>query len=112
MTGTTGPKAEVRARVIETVGGVKITVEVEELEPGRTNSHLVAEYLRAMFRVRALRRALGEALVNADRRKQKLKASQLVEAQRLLDGVRSTGQQASSFDVQARPNASLHGENS
>ena len=66
---------------------VKITVEVEELEPGHTNSRHVADYVRVMFRVRALRRAVGEALLEAEHCKQKLKATHLVEAQRLLDGV-------------------------
>lgn len=65
---------------------MKITVEVDELEPGRTNSHHVADYVRAMLRVRALRRALGEALLEAERRKQKLTARHLVEARDLLDG--------------------------
>jgi hypothetical protein len=63
---------------------VKITVEVDDLEPGRTHSHYVADYLRTMFRVRALRRALGEALIDAARRKQKLNATQLIEARELL----------------------------
>ena len=74
---------------IETAGEVKITVDVEELEPGHTNSHLVAEYVRAILRVRALRQALGEALLSADRRKKKLNANQLVEAQRLLHEIRA-----------------------
>lgn len=74
---------------VERNGGrvVKITVEVDELESGHTDSHAVADYVRAMLRVRALRRALGEALLDAERRKQKLNTTRLEEAQRLLEAV-------------------------
>jgi hypothetical protein len=37
-----------------------------------------------MFKARALRRALGEALLDAERRKEKLNATQLVDARELL----------------------------
>jgi hypothetical protein len=74
----------------KTVGLVKISVEVDELEPGRTRSHQVADYVRAMLKVEALRRAVGEALLDAERRKQKLNAKRLAEAQELLDEVRAS----------------------
>jgi hypothetical protein len=69
------------------VNDVKITVEVDELEPGRTKSHRVADYVRAMFKVRALRRALGEALIAAERCKHKLNETQLDDARELLGDI-------------------------
>jgi hypothetical protein len=66
---------------------VKITVEIDELEAGVRTSHTVADYVRVMLKVRSLRRAVGEALLEAEHCKKKLKAPQLLEAQKLLDGI-------------------------
>jgi len=68
------------------VENVKISVEVEELKPGLTHSHFVADYLRAMLKLKALRRAVGETLLEVELCKAKLNATRLAEAQKLLDG--------------------------
>jgi hypothetical protein len=69
----------------EWVSRVNITVEVDDLEPGLTKSYYVAEYLRTVLKVRSLRRALDEALLEAERSKAKLREPQLVEANTLLE---------------------------
>jgi hypothetical protein len=66
---------------------VKITVEIDELEAGVRTSHAVADYVRAMLKVRSLRRAVGEALLEAEHCKRKLRAPQLADAEKLLEGV-------------------------
>jgi hypothetical protein len=65
---------------------VKITVDIDELDSSVRTSHAVADYVRAMLKVRSLRRAVGEALLEAERYRFKLKDHQLVEAERLIDG--------------------------
>jgi hypothetical protein len=66
---------------------VKITVEIDELEAGVRTSHAVADYVRAMLKVRSLRRAVGEALLEVEHCKRKLRAPQLADAQKLLEAV-------------------------
>jgi hypothetical protein len=71
-------------------GCVKIIVEVQDLEPGRTKSYAVASYVRAVLKLRALRREVGNALLEVERRKKALNGRPLdpkarAEAQRLLD---------------------------
>ena len=65
---------------------MKITVDIDELDSSVRTSHAVADYVRAMLKVRSLRRAVGEALLEAERHRLKLKDHQLVEAERLIDG--------------------------
>jgi hypothetical protein len=65
---------------------VKITVEIEEFD-GVTTSHAVAAYVRAMLKVRSLRRAVGEALLEVESCKQRLRESQMAEAQTLLESL-------------------------
>jgi hypothetical protein len=65
---------------------VKIRVEIEEPDARVRTSHAVADYVRAMLRIRSLRRAVGEALLEAEHCKKKLKAAQVLEAHRLLEG--------------------------
>lgn len=65
---------------------MKITVEIEELDGRVTTSRVVADYVRAMLKVRSLRRAVGEALLEAEHCKKKLRSSQLAEAAQILDG--------------------------
>jgi hypothetical protein len=85
------------------VENVKISVEVEELEPGLTNSHFVADYLRAMLKLKALRRAVGETLLEVELCKAKLNATRLAEAQKLLDGGEANRQR---FRLLPRPKRS------
>jgi hypothetical protein len=63
---------------------VRIMVEIEEFEPGVTNSQAVADYVRALFKVRALKRAVTDALIEAEERRQTLNGTQLREAFRLV----------------------------
>jgi hypothetical protein len=46
---------------------LRIMVEVPDLEPGRTKSHAVANYVRAAIKLQALRREFGNALVELRR---------------------------------------------
>jgi hypothetical protein len=64
---------------------VKITVEIDEFEPDVRVSHAVADYVRVMLKVWSLRRAVAEALLEAEYCKKRLKGSQLLEARTLLD---------------------------
>jgi hypothetical protein len=64
-------------------------VHVPDLQHGRASSYTVASYVRATLKVRALRRELGAALLEAERCKKtlrgRLQASALqAEAQALL----------------------------
>jgi hypothetical protein len=68
----------------ETVDQVKITVEINELKPGITNSHAVADYVRALFKLRALKRAAADASIEAEQCKRTLNNAQLIEAVGLL----------------------------
>jgi len=51
---------------------VRISVDVPDLQYGRTSSYTVANYVRAVLKVRALRRELGSALLEAERCKKAL----------------------------------------
>ena len=42
---------------------MKILIEVADLEPGRTKSHMIARYVRAALKVQSLRREFGQALI-------------------------------------------------
>jgi len=64
---------------------VKITVEIEELDTLVKTAHVVADYVRAILKVRSLRRAVGEALLEAEHCKKKLSAAQVTSAHELLD---------------------------
>jgi hypothetical protein len=66
------------------MGHVKITVEIEELGHGATNLPAVADYVRAVFKVRALKAAVTEAVAEAEQFKQRLNGAQLNEALRLI----------------------------
>jgi hypothetical protein len=46
---------------------LRITVEAPDLEPGLTRSHAVANYVRAAIKLQALRREVGNALVELRR---------------------------------------------
>jgi hypothetical protein len=67
------------------VDEVRLVLEVQDLEPGLTRSHAVASYVRAMLKLNALRRELGDTLLVVEGRKKALRGLQLAEAQRLLD---------------------------
>jgi len=62
-----GPASRPKGKVC-----VRIIVEVPDLEPGRTKSHAVANYVRAAIRVQALRREFAYALLEMRRCKQAL----------------------------------------
>jgi hypothetical protein len=64
---------------------VRLILEVQDLELGLTSSYAVASYVRAMLKLNALRRELGDTLLVVEGRKKALKGPQLTEAQRLLD---------------------------
>jgi hypothetical protein len=69
---------------------VRIIVEVPDLEHGRTKSHAIANYVRAVLRLRALRRELAQSVVDVATCKNALaRRSQadilLAEAHRLLE---------------------------
>jgi hypothetical protein len=71
-------------------GCVKIVVEVQDLEPGRATAYTVASYVRAVLKLRALRRELAQTLLEVERRKKALNSRSqpevlLAEAQRLLE---------------------------
>ena len=75
-------------------GCVKIVVEVQDLPPGSASSYTVASYVRAVLKVRALRRELAHALLEAERCKKALRSRLqsgmlLAEAESLLEGLRS-----------------------
>ena len=65
--GQCGPALCVKART-----RVRIIVEVPDLEPGRTKSHAVANYLRAALRVQALRSQFALAVLDMRRCKEAL----------------------------------------
>ena len=71
---------------------MRIIVEVPDLEPGRTKSYAVASYVRAVLKVRALRREVAHALLELERRKKALSGRHLAakdraEAQKLLEEI-------------------------
>jgi hypothetical protein len=65
-------------------------VEAPDLEPGRTQSHAVANYVRAAIKLQVLRREVGKALLEMRRFKETLSSraraeSLMAEAQALCD---------------------------
>jgi hypothetical protein len=69
---------------------VKIVVEVPDFPPGRTKSHAVASYVRALMTYQALRRELAHAALEVARCKKVLAArvpalSLMAEAQTLCE---------------------------
>jgi hypothetical protein len=69
---------------------VKIVVEVPDFPPGRTKSHAVANYVRALMMYQALRRDLAHAALEVARCKKTLAAraqaqSLMAEAQALCE---------------------------
>jgi hypothetical protein len=69
---------------------VRIIVEVEDLQPGRATAYTVASYVRAVLKLRALRRELALTLLEVERRKKTLQSRSqpevlLAEAQMLLE---------------------------
>jgi hypothetical protein len=70
---------------------MKIAVEIEELNSPVKTSHVVADYVRALLKVRSLRRAVGEALLEAEHRKRKLTPSRVAQAQKLFDSLKPPG---------------------
>ena len=65
-------------------------MEVQELPPGRSTVSSVASYVRAVLKARALRRALAEAVLEVERRKQTFNSRShpealLAQAQMLLE---------------------------
>jgi hypothetical protein len=51
---------------------VRISVDVPDLQYGRASSYTMASYVRAVLKVRALRRESGSALLEAERCKKAL----------------------------------------
>ena len=86
--GCFGPRV---ARLVESrAGRVRIIVEAQDLPPGRTTSHAVASYVRAVLELRALRREIAHKLLEVERCKRaierRLQAEALLaEAQTLLE---------------------------
>jgi hypothetical protein len=77
----------------------KIVVQVQELDPGRASTYTVASYVRAVLKLRALRKEVARTLLEVERCKRaltsRLQASTLVaEAEALLDelGIREDPQ--------------------
>jgi hypothetical protein len=69
---------------------VRIIVDVQDLQPGRASSYTVASYVRAVLKVRALRRELAHALLEVERCKKTLNSRRQAgvlraEAQGLLE---------------------------
>jgi len=68
---------------------VRVIVDVPDLQPGRASSYSVASYVRAILKLRALRRELAQAVLDVARCKKVLAnrrqaANLLAEAQELL----------------------------
>jgi len=71
-------------------GYVRVIVDVPDLQPGRASSYSVASYVRAILKLRALRRELAQAVLDVARCKKVLAnrrqgANLLAEAQELLE---------------------------
>ena len=66
---------------------MRITIEIDDLEPGVTESQAVADYVRALFKVRALTRAHTMALREAETRAERLTTRELQEANGLIYNV-------------------------
>jgi hypothetical protein len=72
---------------------MQITVEIEEPKLlGVSQSQAVADYVRSLFKVRALKRAVTEAVLENEQRRQRLTGSQLNEALRLFYEHRAVGE--------------------
>ena len=70
--------------------GVKIVVEVQDLQPNRASKYTVASYVRAVLKVHALRRELANAVLEVARCKKALAgraqaSSLMAEALALLE---------------------------
>ena len=68
---------------------MRVIIDVPDLQPGRASSYSVASYVRAILKLRALRRELGQAVLDVARCKKVLAnrrqaANLLAEAQELL----------------------------
>jgi hypothetical protein len=68
---------------------VRVIVDVPDLQPERASSYSVASYVRAVLKLRALRRELAQAVLDVARCKKVLAnrrqaANLLAEAQELL----------------------------
>jgi hypothetical protein len=63
---------------------VKITVEIEELGRVATDSPTVADYVCALFKIRALKGAVTDAVVEAEQHRQRLNGAQRNEALRVF----------------------------
>ena len=70
----------------EVCDNVRITVEIDEFDAQGRTSHAVSRYVRVMLKVRSLRRAVGEALLEAESCKRRLREHQVAEALRLFEG--------------------------
>jgi len=69
---------------------VRVIIDVPDLQPGRASSYSVASYVRAILKLRALRRELAQAVLDVARCKKVLAnrrqgANLLAEAQELLE---------------------------
>lgn len=69
---------------------MRIIVEAQDLPPGRTTSHAVASYVRAVLELRALRREIAHKLLEVERCKNAINSRiqpevLLAEAQRVLE---------------------------
>lgn len=69
---------------------MRVIVDVPDLQPGRASSYSVASYVRAILKLRALRRELAQAVLDVARCKKVLAnrrqgANLLAEAQELLE---------------------------
>jgi hypothetical protein len=70
--------------------GVKIVVEVQDLQPDRASTYTVANYVRAVLKLHALRRDLAHAVLEVARCKKTLASraqadSQMAEARALFE---------------------------
>jgi hypothetical protein len=78
------------ARLIpQGAGYVRIFVDVPDLQVGRASTHTVASYVRAVLKLRALRREVAQAVLDVARCKKELASrleagKLLAEAQELL----------------------------
>ena len=69
---------------------MRVIIDVPDLQPGRASSYSVASYVRAILKLRALRRELAQAVLDVARCKKVLAnrrqgANLLAEAQELLE---------------------------
>jgi hypothetical protein len=69
---------------------VRVGIEVQDLPPGRASSYTVATYVRAVLKLRALRREVARTLLEVERSKKALRsrlqaAILMAEAESLLE---------------------------